>query len=159
MLHGSINHLSLTVSDLSRALDFFSPFLEFLGYQPEASPPGARVALHFSHTTGAGVNIWQARDPFIGRPFDTYAPGLHHVAFNAASRSQIDELALLVPRWGGRVTDPPGEYGFTGHGSYYAIYLRGPDDIKLECVHMSELERLHTSLGTLRHRLWPHATG
>lgn len=110
MLHGSVNHVSLTVSDLPQALRFFTPLLEFLGYE-------------------------------------------------LAARSQVDQLAELVPQWGGRVTDPPGEYGFTGHGSYYATYFRGPDDIKLECVHMSELERLHSGLGTLHHRLWPHATG
>jgi catechol 2,3-dioxygenase-like lactoylglutathione lyase family enzyme len=158
MLNGSINHVSLTVSDLARAVEFFTPFLRFLGYELEG-PPNAQLALHFSPTLGAAVNIWQAKPSFKDRPFEVYAPGLHHVAFNVAARAQIDELAELVPKWGGRVTDPPGEYGYTGHGSYYAIYFRGPDDMKIECVHMSELERLHRERGSLDARLWPHATG
>jgi predicted enzyme related to lactoylglutathione lyase len=32
MLRGSINHVSITVSDLTAAMRFFKPFLEFLGY-------------------------------------------------------------------------------------------------------------------------------
>ena len=32
MLRGSINHVSITVSDLTQAMKFFKPFLEFLGY-------------------------------------------------------------------------------------------------------------------------------
>ena len=158
MLHGSFNHLSLTVSDLGKAVQFFEPFLAFLGYESEA-PPTRELALHFSRTTGAAVNIWQAKGPHKDTPFDVYAPGLHHIAFNVASRTQIDELATLVPKWGGRVTDPPGEYGFTSHGTYYAIYFLGPDDIKIECVHMSELERLYSGAGIASRRLWPHATG
>ena len=158
MLLGSINHVSLTVSDLARAVEFFTPFLGFLGYEAEA-PPNGRVALHFSPTLGAAVNIWQAKPEFRDERFEVYAPGLHHVAFNVASRDQIDRLAELVPKWGGRVTDPPGEYGYTGHGTYYAIYFRGPDDIKIECVHMSELERLHRERGSFDARLWPHVTG
>jgi hypothetical protein len=32
MLRGSINHVSITVSDLDEAMKFFRPLLEFLGY-------------------------------------------------------------------------------------------------------------------------------
>jgi len=31
-LHGSINHVSITVSDLPEAMKFFGPMLKFLGY-------------------------------------------------------------------------------------------------------------------------------
>ena len=31
-LHGSINHVSITVSDLVEAMKFFGPLLKFLGY-------------------------------------------------------------------------------------------------------------------------------
>ena len=32
MLLGSINHVSITVRDLRKAMEFFGPFLQFLGY-------------------------------------------------------------------------------------------------------------------------------
>jgi glyoxylase I family protein len=155
MLKGSINHLSLTVSDLPRAMEFFSPFLEFLGYVVERSSSAA-VRVNISPITGSALNIWQAKDPFKDAAFEVYAPGLHHVSFNVESKDQIDELAQLIPAWGGRVTDAPGEYPYTDRGTYYAIYCRGPDDIKLECVYMSELKRLHEAMGTLGKQIWPH---
>ena len=40
MLNGSINHVSLTVSDLARAVEFFTPFLRFLGYELEGPSNG-----------------------------------------------------------------------------------------------------------------------
>ena len=158
MLQGSINHLSLTVTDLTGAMDFFDPLLTFLGYAVDPSD-SATVRVNVSPITGGAVNIWQAREPFMGNVFEVYAPGLHHVCFNVDSKQQIDRLAALIPAWGGRVTDPPGEYPYTNRGTYYAVYFRGPDDIKIECVYMSELESLHRARGTLDARLWPHPDG
>lgn len=157
MLHGSINHVSLTVSDLNAAMAFFRPLLELLGYRV-GSVEGP-VAVSISPATGGAINIWQARPPFVGRPFEVYAPGMHHVAINVQSRACVDEVATLVPTIGGRVTDPPGEYPYTHIGSYYAVYFRGPDDIKLEVVHMSELERLHRERGTFGENLWTSSEG
>jgi catechol 2,3-dioxygenase-like lactoylglutathione lyase family enzyme len=156
MLAGSINHLSLTVSNLAEAMEFFGPFLSFLGYivDPSDSPV---VRFNLSPTTGGALNIWQAKDEFRNQAFEVYAPGLHHVSFNVAAKHHIDEIAQWIPAWGGRVTDPPGERPYTDRGCYYAVYFRGPDDLKLECVYMSELARLHEQLGTLHKRVWPHA--
>lgn len=158
MLNGSINHLSLTVSDLPGAMKFFRPFLTFLGYKVDESS-SATVRVNLSHITGGALNIWQAKDPFKNVEFEVYAPGLHHVSFNVESKHQIDELAHLVPTWGGRITDAPGEYPYTDRGTYYAVYFRGPDNIKLECVYMSELKRLHESMGTFGKELWPSNQG
>ena len=158
MLQGSINHLALTVSDLEAAMKFFAPLLEFLGYSVDrGDSPSLRV--NISRFTGGGINIWQATEPFKMDTFEVYAPGLHHVAFNVDSKQMVDDLASLIPTWGGRVTDRPEDYPYTDTGSYYAVYFVGPDNIKLECVFMSELERLHAEMGTLNATLWPHATG
>jgi catechol 2,3-dioxygenase-like lactoylglutathione lyase family enzyme len=153
MLKGSINHLSLTVSDLPKAMEFFVPFLKFLGYIVDGSG-SSMVRVNLSPITGGALNIWQAKEAFKGTVFEVYAPGLHHVCFNVESKSQIDGLARLVPAWGGRVTDPPGEYPYTDRGTYYAVYFRGPDNIKFECVYMSELRRLHETMGTLGKQIW-----
>ena len=161
MLLGSINHVSITVSDLPAAMKFFRPLAEFLGYVPEGRGDGvgASVVVCVSPLTGGAFNIWQAKPEHADRTFEVYEPGLHHVAFNASSREQVDRLAELLPSIGGEITDPPGEYGYAGVGTYYAVYFRGPDGIKFEFVHMSELERLHREADTLDRRLWPHETG
>lgn len=155
MLRGSINHLSLTVSDLAAAMEFFGPFLTFLGYVVDRGDSHV-VRVNISPVTGGAVNIWQAKEPFLNTAFEVYAPGLHHVCFNVEVKHHIDELARWIPTWGGRVTDPPAEYPYTDRGTYYAVYFRGPDDIKLECVYMSELANLHEQMGTLNERLWPY---
>jgi len=115
----------------------------------------ATIRVNLSPVTGGALNIWQAKEPSKDVPLQVYAPGLHHVCFNVESKEQLDELARRIPLWGGSVTDPPGEYPYTDRGTYYAVYFRGPDNIKLECVYMSELRRLHESIGTLGRKIWP----
>jgi hypothetical protein len=70
------------------------------------------------------------------------------------SLGSIPDAQRSIPGWGGVVTDPPGEYPYMDRGSYLAVYFRGPDDIKLECLYMSELARLHGATGALHGRLW-----
>lgn len=139
-------------------MGFFEPLLTFLGYAVDRSTSNV-VRVNVSSVTGGAVNIWQAHDTSKDRAFEVYAPGLHHVCFNVDSKAQIDQLAALIPSWGGRVTDPPNECPYTNHGTYYAVYFRGPDDIKFERVYMSELARLHRANGTLGVGIWPHSEG
>jgi len=152
MLHGSINHVSITVSDLPRAMAFFGPLLGFLGYDVGSifhdDRSGHDLTVNINGTNGTAVNVWQAEPALGGHRFEVYEPGLHHIAFNVAKHEQVDQACELVRRVGGRVTDGPGEFPF-GPGGYYAVYFRGPDDLKFEIVHMplaeqrvAELERL-----------------
>ncbi len=155
MLRGSINHVSVTVSDVPEAMKFFRPFLEFLGY---IVPPGDedQVIVSVSPRTGGAFNVWPATDELKGRPFEIYAPGLHHVAFNAESRGQVDEMHELVQTIGGEILEAPAEWPFTSVGKYYAVYFRGPDGMKFEYVHMDSLEELHRKAGLLGENLWQY---
>ena len=139
MLHGSINHVSITVSDLSAAMEFFGPLLEFLGYtvgsvQPN-KPADTELTVNVNHANGTAVNIWRARPGLADHPFEVYEPGLHHVAFNVERHEQVDAAHALVVRLGGQVLDGPGEFPFAD-GGYYAFYFLGPDRLKFEVVHM-----------------------
>ena len=141
-LHGSLNHVSLTVSDLRDAMTFFRPFLDFLGFQVEGTHPpsaDAKVVVNVNPDTGMAVNIWAASDDLKGRPFEVYAPGLHHVAFNVGSEAKVEEAATLIPSWGGSITDGPAEFPYA-HFGYYAVYFTGPDGMKFELVYMPELD-------------------
>lgn len=136
-LHGTINHVALAVSDLDAAMSFFSPFLEALGYTVGEPMPykGSRLAVNVHEVHGTAVNIWQATKVHA---FDSYEPGLHHLAFNASSKSAVDEIHQLAVNAGATVLDGPGEFPFS-HQGYYAVYFLGPDDIKIEVVHMAGL--------------------
>ena len=152
MLHGSINHVSVTVSDLDAAMEFFGPVLEFLGYTKgevlRDDSAGTRLTVNINLANGVAVNVWEAKPELTGHPFEVYEPGLHHVAFNVASHADVDRLHTLVQRLGARILEGPGEFPYSEDGlGYYAVYFLGPDGLKFECVHMPGLERAFRKLG------------
>ena len=143
MLHGSINHVSITVSDLTKAMAFFGPLLRFLGYEVSSIMHDERthhdLTVNLNERNGIAFNIWQAEPRLARHPFEVYEPGLHHVAFNVERHEQVDEALALVRELGGEILDGPGEFPF-GLGGYYALYFRGPDRLKFEIVHMPAAE-------------------
>lgn len=136
-LHGTINHIALTVSNLEQAMLFYEPFLRALGYSiSEPMPYGdSRLTVNVHEAHGTAINVWQATSE---HEFDVYEPGLHHLAFNVASREAVDEIQQLALELGAEVLDGPAEFPFS-HQGYYAVYLLGPDRVKLEVVHMPGL--------------------
>ncbi len=154
MLLGSINHVSITVTDLHQAMKFFGPVLEFLGYTAEeviedtSGGTGTSLTGNINAANGTAVNVWQAKPEFADHPFEVYEPGLHHVAFNVERHEQVDELHDLVKRLGGEILDGPGEFPFA-IGGYYAFYFLGPDRLKFEVVHMPVAEKNARDRGLL----------
>ena len=152
MLLGSINHVSITVSDLEAAMSFFRPLLEFLGFAVGAieyyAPAQTSLTVNINDRNGVAFNIWQGKPGLTDHPFEVYEVGLHHVAFNVALHDQVNEVARLIPRIGGEILEGPGEYPF-GPGGYYAVYFLGPDRLKFEVVHMPLAERRARELGHL----------
>jgi catechol 2,3-dioxygenase-like lactoylglutathione lyase family enzyme len=149
MLLGSINHVSIAVTDLPAAMMFFRPLLEFLGYTVGAieyyPPAETSLVVNLNERNGVAFNVWHAKRD---RPFDVYEPGLHDVAFNVAFHEQVDQVAALVPTIGGTLLEGPGEYPF-GPGGYYAVYFLGPDRLKFEVVHMPLAEQRCRERGVL----------
>jgi catechol 2,3-dioxygenase-like lactoylglutathione lyase family enzyme len=144
MLHGSINHISITVGDLPKAMEFFAPLLEFLGYTvgPVTHDPRSNhdLTVNINAANGTAFNIWQAEPDLARHPFEVYEPGLHHVAFNVERHEQVAEVHRLVRELDADVLAGPGEFPF-GPGGYYAVYFRGPDGLKFEVVHMPLAEQ------------------
>ena len=138
-LHGTLNHVSITVTDLDRAMEFFRPFLEFFGYTVGSPSPyaGTRLTVNVNEGNGIAINIWEAKEQ---HPFKLYEPGLHHIAINAGSKSLVDEALEIVKRANCQVLDGPGEFPFA-IGGYYAFYFLGPDNLKFEVVHMASLAK------------------
>jgi glyoxylase I family protein len=138
-LHGAINHVSITVSDLPRAMEFFAPLLEFLGYQVGAIEHDPRsnhdLTVNIHPLNGTAVNVWQAEAALRAHTFEVYEVGLHHIAWNVERHEEVEQAAALVRKLGGEILDGPGEFPF-GPGGYYAFYFRGPDRLKFEIVHM-----------------------
>jgi catechol 2,3-dioxygenase-like lactoylglutathione lyase family enzyme len=138
MLRGSINHLDLTVSDLAVSEPFYDAVLGYLGFERLAPPPG----------TMSNRPTWHARDPAQrlfsialcearpgSGPHDRFTPGLHHLAFHAESRADVDGLHRFLLARGVTILDPPADYP-QYWPVYYAVFFADPDGLKLEFVHM-----------------------
>ncbi len=61
MLHRSINHVSITVSDFPSAIEFFAPILTFLGYTvgPIQHDPRSNhdLTVNINETNGSAFNV------------------------------------------------------------------------------------------------------
>ena len=126
---GAINHIGLTVSDMTRAAAFYEALLTHLGYE--------RVEDTAQHILWAGpggaLGISPARPELAQRKHDRYAVGLHHLAFHAPRREDVDAAFEKLRAMGAEVTDEPAEYEYLP--GFYAVYFLDPDGIKLEVAH------------------------
>ena len=68
---------------------------------------------------------------------DRYAVGLHHLAFEAFSRSVVDERADWLRANGAEIESEPQDYTYSP--GYYAVFFFDPDGMKLEIVHVPAL--------------------
>jgi len=149
MLLGSINHVSITVSDLTEAMEFFKPLLEFLGYnvgEVIQDRNGQHLTVNVNFANGDAVNIWEAKPELAAHRFQVYEVGLHHLAFNTETHEQVDQAYELVKKLGAEVLDGPAEFPYGGPDGWYAVYFLGPDRMKFEVVHMPAAERRYKEM-------------
>lgn len=131
-LRGSVNHIDLTVRDMTVSAPFYDALLGFLGYACVKREPALHVwdLVRDGEIVG-GFALRAARSP---REHDRYAAGLHHLAFHAADRADVDRTHAVMKGKGAVILDPPAGYPQYGAG-YYAVFIADPDGVKLEVVH------------------------
>jgi catechol 2,3-dioxygenase-like lactoylglutathione lyase family enzyme len=134
-MRGMVNHVDLTVADPDRSLAFYEAVLGFMGYRRAgAHARGYDFDLAAPHGGFCSIGVMRAEGEGRGRAHDRYAPGLHHLAWSAESRQDVDRLHALLMDIGARVLDAPADYPGYGPG-YYALFFADPDGLKLEYVH------------------------
>lgn len=134
-MRGAIHHIDLTVRDPQASRGFYDAVLGFMGYR--ISDEHARGIDWDREAPGAGfcsIGVMRAEGPGVGRTHDRYSPGLHHLAWTAESRADVDALHALLVEIGATVLDPPADYPRYGAG-YYAVFFADPDGLKLEYVY------------------------
>lgn len=134
-MRGAIHHIDLTVRDPQASRGFYDAVLGFMGYR--ISDEHARGIDWDREAAGAGfcsIGVMRAEGPGAGRAHDRYSPGLHHLAWTAESRADVDALHALLVEIGATVLDPPADYPRYGAG-YYAVFFADPDGLKLEYVY------------------------
>ncbi len=130
MTLGGMHHIELSVSDMHRSTEFYEAVLGFLGYRRLPSPED--IVIWAKRETGAV--IINAADPDSpNKAHDRYSPGLHHFAFTAESRDDVERLHARLTEIGAAILDPPAEYDYMP--GYYAVFFADPDGLKLELCH------------------------
>jgi len=119
------SHVFVSVGDFDRALRFYEPLMQALGFERrfcESDRPWAGW-----HGAAGGRPLFVICHPHDGRP---HQPGNGQmVAFAAANRDTVRAAHATALAHGGLCEGPPGprpEY----HADYYGAYFRDPDGNK-----------------------------
>jgi glyoxylase I family protein len=121
----AVHHLTLTVSDLQRACEFYGEVLGFqvavdLGYRYIMSNGKALLAISLPPDGNKAVN---------SDLFNENRIGLDHVSFSVDSRADMEEALALLDQRGvehGDIRDLGPDLGI------YVMAFRDPDNIQLE---------------------------
>jgi catechol 2,3-dioxygenase-like lactoylglutathione lyase family enzyme len=134
-----IDHIQITVKDLSAAAAFYDRLMPLLGFDPKRRSSAA-VERHDFQVVEYGhprlcFAITSPRRAFAGDAIHRRRPGaLHHLAFKAESRDEVDRLHAALVAIGATIVSPPREYPEYAPAGYYALYFKDPEGLKYEIV-------------------------
>ncbi len=120
-----IDHMTLTVRDLSRSKSFYARAL---------APLGCKVLMEFDGTCAFGDD-----KPFFWMKQGDPPTTPQHIAFSAGRRSDVDAFHEAALAAGARDNGRPGlrpDY----HASYYAAFVFDPDGHPIEAVNHREAQ-------------------
>jgi catechol 2,3-dioxygenase-like lactoylglutathione lyase family enzyme len=132
-MRGAVHHIDLSVGDVARSREFYSVVLGFMGYRLSHDVSDGVTDFDIGERGGdfCSIGIRRVAGPNAGRAHDRYSLGMHHLAWNAQSREDVEKMHALLLRIGATVLDPPAHYPEYSEG-YYAVFFADPDGLKLE---------------------------
>lgn len=131
-----IDHIYITVSDLSRSEQFYDlALVKALGFRKNAFALGGEPHVQYA-CPHFGFVIRPARKP---AEHDPYSPGLHHFCFRVDTAAEVEEAARNLSAAGIRATQPRPypEYD----EDYMATFFEDPDGIRLEVTNYRKSRR------------------
>lgn len=134
-----IDHIEITVRDMRMAKAFYDQLLPLLGYDLK-NRSEAILERHEKHVVSyehpsLGFAITSPLKAFEHETMNRRKPGaLHHLAFRASSRAEVDRLHLELKAIGATILGPPRAYPEYTPPGYYAVYFKDPEGIKYEIV-------------------------
>ncbi len=126
------------------AVPFYDRFLPLLGFSPQ-SRSSAVIDAHEFHVVEyshprLSFAITSPRSAFRDELVHRRRPGsMHHLAFQAASRDEVDSLHLSLKEIGAIIVAPPREYPEYMPAGYYALFFKDLEGIKYEIVTHSKV--------------------
>jgi catechol 2,3-dioxygenase-like lactoylglutathione lyase family enzyme len=135
MRSGGVHHVDLVVSSIERSLPFYRELLGPLGWHGIGAVEGERSeTIWYLSGRETSIGLREAQTPGA---HDRYSLGLHHLAFEVASRAVVDERAEWLRSTGAELESEPQEYTYMP--GYYAVFFYDPDGIKLEILNVPAL--------------------
>jgi glyoxylase I family protein len=135
MRSGGVHHVDLVVSSIERSLPFYRELLGPLGWHGIGEVEGERgETIWYLSGRETSIGLREAQTPGV---YDRYSLGLHHLAFEVASRAVVDERADWLRSTGAELESEPQEYTYMP--GYYAVFFYDPDGIKLEILNVPAL--------------------
>ena len=120
-----IDHVSVAVSDLSRATRFYETLLAAIGYT-SIDVRGTTVGFGKKYS-----EFWINARPEMA-PIPPHSGA--HVCLRARSTDEVDAFHAAALAGGGASDGPPGLRPHDGEAGYYAAFIRDPDGNRIEAV-------------------------
>lgn len=130
-----IDHVYLAVSEFTRSEAFYDAVMEKLGQHKGDKAIAGEPHAHYIGPQFQ-LTIRPARSTAT---HDAYAPGLHHLCFQVATRADVDRCHASLVEIGVAAT-PPRVYP-EYNPEYYATFFEDPDGIRLEIVAQTSYRR------------------
>ncbi|NRF68224.1 VOC family protein [Aquincola sp. S2] len=131
-----IDHIYLTVSELSRSEAFYDRLLlEALGFRKNRFEIGGDPHVQYYNRL-FGIVLRPARQ---ATPHQPYAPGLHHLCLRVDSIAEVQALAQQLQAAGIAASDADTYPQYAP--DYTATFLTDPDGIRLEVTNYRQERR------------------
>ncbi|MFZ1626055.1 MAG: VOC family protein [Gammaproteobacteria bacterium] len=129
LINSVIHHIGIGVQNSQDAEQFYDSLLvDYLGMEKEIVQEAS------AGWKGRGTRVYLYRSNV-----DANAQNLQHLAFTARNRQEVETFPGWAKLKGIEVLSEPKEYPEYG-GDYFAVFFQGPDKLKLELVHLSEVD-------------------
>lgn len=128
-----VHHVDLSIRNIAAAEPLYDLVLTHIGYvKGKPYPDGGG---EWDLGDGSSIGIRPTAGDHAGRAHDRYSSGLHHLAWRATSREDVDALFAKLTAFGAAILDAPADYPQYNQGKgYYAVFFADPDGLKLEYV-------------------------
>lgn len=136
-----IDHIHITVSDLRRAEKFYDKLLPLLGFDLKNKEfdevPEHEYQIIEYHHRNFSFGLVNPRPVFSEDKISRRKPGaLHHLAFFAESREEVDDLYRQISDIGARIVHKPQDYP-EYCPDYYAFFFKDSEGIELEIAYFN----------------------
>lgn len=134
-----IDHIDITVEDLKRAEKFYDKLLPLLGFDISTKEytevPEHEYKIVEYHNKNMSIGFVNRREAYQNEKVSRRKAGaLHHLAFRADSREEVDLLYGKIKDLPAVIVHPP-KYHPEYCSDYYAFFFKDSEGIEYEIVH------------------------